>query len=1047
MELSLEKGQLLNNLKTNIECVIGEKSEFINKLNLAIDNEDLVEVITVLESFEKSDITRCFEINEILKNIISVFNNELAIEKKIELIKSFVKIIPNIELSKINVLLFFIKLHLKDENINNSENLKNEKNIENYINFYNTTNYLIKEFITYYYKSIDSNSVTFLNEIFDNDEVGNNKFNEFNSKIFFECTQTFIFLQNCKNNNSNLSNSIQNNIKKCYFKTLEILNSYIEKLSGKYIQIFLGFNNSSAIYKNYANVCNLLITLSTISPNDFKLLNLSWKYLIRTSCSEKLVDNISKYFKLDEPITICCENIKTFFDKIVEFILNNNIKEVQLKRNITLIKFYLTHLHSLHIKHSNYISFYSIDETYPIFKIFFNLCLYIKYHLSILVFKYETFNEEQNSALASLNEVLLPIDLIFSHFLLAKDLSDTQKLNYILYFIRFSYVDININKSYEKILSNDGFYYSKLLQFDSIFRLFWQLSETVQQNLLNPFSKIDSSEVDAVTGDEIKSSSILYCYFTYIDKCPSNIIRHKLPSDDESNEILTLDRTIIVTLSLLPHYINFSLFNLWEKNYFSLLLFYENQIIQTILCESWCNIFKYLNNDIQINHIKQLYNLLILFKNTSLQNSIKTLLFKLIRINILNSNNENNNNNSIIKELFSITSHDVCSTEVENKLMILNLLNADDLYYRDSKTYKIALEIWEDILCPLLEHPDEKIALYAFKKCSLPIKVIQKYLDNDGILSLSPQEIKKLQDVSIVLLGNCKTAIQADIKEPVKEDEKLNAYLTFKSLESLIDISISLISEYLPENVIKILEIIDNWHFKVPYLKYELIPHVSIINFLSSCGKVDFTLKYINKASDYLVSLYHTYFDSSNWVLKHQAFLSITQFGVTTIHSELLKKIVTEPYQQQFINIVSGIPIFEKNKNINILYKEESRNNSTTTIKEYENYLENEIKKVNIKIKDNNNDKTLKDNKNENNENISDTFNSSNNHNNNNNNSNDKPTTEIQKCINSLNECIQCLKQIQRNDNLELIPNNEVFSLKLHIDNFTDIIKKQLNKN
>jgi len=171
-----------------------------------------------------------------------------------------------------------------------------------------------------------------------------------------------------------------------------------------------------------------------------------------------------------------------------------------------------------------------------------------------------------------LNEVLLPIDLIFSHFLLAKDLSDTQKLNYILYFIRFSYVDININKSYEKILSNDGFYYSKLLQFDSIFRLFWQLSETVQQNLLNPFSKIDSSEVDAVTGDEIKSSSILYCYFTYIDKCPSNIIRHKLPSDDESNEILTLDRTIIVTLSLLPHYINFSLFNLWEKVLLLLLL-------------------------------------------------------------------------------------------------------------------------------------------------------------------------------------------------------------------------------------------------------------------------------------------------------------------------------------------------------------------------------------------------------------------------------------------------------------------------------------------
>jgi len=37
------------------------------------------------------------------------------------------------------------------------------------------------------------------------------------------------------------------------------------------------------------------------------------------------------------------------------------------------------------------------------------------------------------------------------------------------------------------------------------------------------------------------------------------------------------------------------------------------------------------------------------------------------------------------------------------------------------------------------------------------------------------------------------------------------------------------------------------------------------------------------------------------------------------MHSEILKKIVTEPYQQQFINIVSGVPIFEKNKDVIIV--------------------------------------------------------------------------------------------------------------------------------
>ncbi|ORX33876.1 hypothetical protein BCR36DRAFT_56830, partial [Piromyces finnis] len=410
-------------------------------------------------------------------------------------------------------------------------------------------------------------------------------------------------------------------------------------------------------------------------------------------------------------------------------------------------------------------------------------------------------------------------------------------------FYRFTYVDINVNDNYEKILSSDDFYYSKLLQLDVILRHFYQLSESIQRSLL--FTVNASGMENHIKGEDL-NTSILYCYFNCIDKCSADLIRHELPLSEEANEISTLDKTIITTLSLLPHYIHYSLFSFWEKHYFSMLIYYENQIIQTMLVESWCNIFKYLENNIQLNHISQLNQLLILLKDTTIQDSIKLLLYKLIRINI-----HIKNDNSIVKNLYSFSqSDDICSTEVEQKLCLLNMINMNDLYYRDEQTYKIALQIWENILCPLLEHSDERIALYAFNKCSLPIKAIQKYLDNNSILSLSSQEIKKLQDVSIVLLGNCKTAIQANLKESMEENEQMNAYSSFKTLESLIDISISLISEYAPGDVIKILEIIENWHFKVPYLKYELIPHVSIINFLSSCGQVDFSSKYINKATE-----------------------------------------------------------------------------------------------------------------------------------------------------------------------------------------------------
>lgn len=73
MELSMERGQLLNNLTTSIEDIIKEKTDFISKLNIANNNEDPIEFVAVLESFEKIDITKCFEINEILENLIISF--------------------------------------------------------------------------------------------------------------------------------------------------------------------------------------------------------------------------------------------------------------------------------------------------------------------------------------------------------------------------------------------------------------------------------------------------------------------------------------------------------------------------------------------------------------------------------------------------------------------------------------------------------------------------------------------------------------------------------------------------------------------------------------------------------------------------------------------------------------------------------------------------------------------------------------------------------------------------------------------------------------
>ncbi|ORX33877.1 hypothetical protein BCR36DRAFT_401048 [Piromyces finnis] len=253
MELSLEKGQLLNNLKCKIEDIIQEKTDFISKLNIANNNDDFVDFFTVLESFEKIDITKCFEINEIYENLIISFLYKLSTDEA-----------------------------------NNKNDFDNEQTILDIVNYYNCLNLLIKAFIVYYYSSIDNDSFTFLNELFKNDQNGNNKFNEFNSKIFYECTQTFVLLQNFKKNNVNLSSLINSSIKKCNVLTMELLQFHIGNISGKYMTILQEFNNTPQLYKSYGSVCDLLISLSTVLPNDFKLLNLSWKYLIKYHAQKNL---------------------------------------------------------------------------------------------------------------------------------------------------------------------------------------------------------------------------------------------------------------------------------------------------------------------------------------------------------------------------------------------------------------------------------------------------------------------------------------------------------------------------------------------------------------------------------------------------------------------------------------------------------------------------------------------------------------------------------------------------------------------------------------
>jgi len=97
-----------------------------------------------------------------------------------------------------------------------------------------------------------------------------------------------------------------------------------------------------------------------------------------------------------------------------------------------------------------------------------------------------------------------------------------------------------------------------------------------------------------------------------------------------------------------------------------------------------------------------------------------------------------------------------------------------------------------------------------------------------------------------------------------------------------------------------------------------------------------------------------------------------------------------------------------------------------------------------LKPKDDSEKMQIDDFKNENNQNIANKVSLSNtkdlNH----------QSTEIQKCIYSLKECIKNLEQIRDNtnkNNSEIISNNEIFSLKLYVDNINDAIKKQLNKN
>jgi len=112
-------------------------------------------------------------------------------------------------------------------------------------------------------------------------------------------------------------------------------------------------------------------------------------------------------------------------------------------------------------------------------------------------------------------------------------------------------------------------------------------------------------------------------------------------------------------------------------------------------------------------------------------------------------------------------------------------------------------------------------------------------------------------------------------------------------------------------------------------------------------------------------------------------------------------------------------------------------------LKEYQEYLEKELEKVNLKLQVKKEDDMKIDNiKSENDQNLANVPKAK---------ELSRQSSEIQKCIDSLKECIKNLEQIQTSNNnntntTEPISNNEVFSLKLYIDNINNTIKKQLNK-
>ncbi|KAK9720776.1 hypothetical protein K7432_003932 [Basidiobolus ranarum] len=681
---------------------------------------------------------------------------------------------------------------------------------------------------------------------------------------------------------SNCNDSVMENLDRWYKTTFDLLKNYLLFLLESFSK-HPTLSQKPLIYSRIANACNHLIPICEVAESDFTLLNLSWKHLSKLIGQFKspIMDEMLKV----DAINRCLINgILEQLKGIDALVSSNDIVVPQVKRHVTVIRFYLSHVQTLVRLYGGVLC--SCREAIESLL----TCFFI---LRSRIPPSPRNNTLPLHITTLLRENILPsLDNITAIILVGKSMSEEDRVKLISVLIDPANL-VNTCADIFKAVTREDIIYSKIQLGQNLLQNFNELSESSQHHLFHDLNQTGNRSICILRSFlELVDCLPLSYYINGEDLNPNDTVAEH--SDDFGNEFY---QQIVVSLATFVHCLS-NQFPIWEVRSLEMLLS-SRGITSLIILDVWTYIAQELNEASKFNIINVVMNLIpSVHHMDSITLNLRQFLGRLLCY--LQPEQKTTLGNQLASSSFSgNTSTPSLSADI---LKIWASIPVDKIFNNSQQLQTIFSNISELFLSlTKLVSSDSPYTTEMMLTLSLTIGSITNLI-HSGLVRVDPSTSRKLVYASLICLKICGGPNQVRKLETDNEAVKM-----FSIIEGFI-ILLTQLQPLEPKLVLETLNLITEW-FVTPSI-VQSIPKTSICRFIGKCGLVKFPDVGMKElVAEKLASLCRNILASENWLVIQECYTQLVYFATYATHVEMVEQMIPESAQPALINFVGKVPV------------------------------------------------------------------------------------------------------------------------------------------